>query len=320
VRKPAGNCGVRTKGRSVDVMSVIKKNIVTVKAALNCLAYALIIGMACVNGDPMYQLYRDCKGLTNPVEILLKASGVDLSNGGGFEEIRQLQNHLSDYQIIVFHGLNPDRVMSSENSRSAKKLHLLHDRDNENYNVITNLQSARAKKFICNGCDTLYDFTHKCDIVCSLCTATPSCTKDQTKDCSTCNRQFLSEKCFQNHLTLNVKGKLFCQWRKVCRHFSYLVTGDSKHECFKKFCNICNKKQPSGHFCYLAPLKPSKLSDIFLYVFFDTECTQDLEKRDGSFEHVPNLICAQQMFSKCEAVDDLIVDYEQCGKRVHVFW
>jgi len=70
----------------------------------------------------------------------------------------------------------------------------------------------------------------------------------------------------------------------------------------------------------VAPLKPSKLSNKYLYVFFDTECTQDLEKCDGSFEHVPNLICAQQMCSKCEVVDDVNVDCEQCGKRVHTFW
>jgi hypothetical protein len=88
----------------------------------------------------------------------------------------------------------------------------------------------------------------------------------------------------------------------------------------KKICNICNKKQPSGQFCYVALLKPSKLSDKYMYVFFDTECTQDLAKCDGSFEHIPNLICAQQMCSKCEAVDDLSVDYKQCGKRTHVFW
>jgi hypothetical protein len=43
----------------------------------------------------------------------------------------------------------------------------------------------------------------------------------------------------------------------------------------------------------VAPLKPNMLSKKYLYVFFDTECTQDLEKRDGSFEHVPNLIYAK---------------------------
>ena len=38
VRIPAGNGGVKTKGRSLDVMSAIKKNIVRVKAAINSLA------------------------------------------------------------------------------------------------------------------------------------------------------------------------------------------------------------------------------------------------------------------------------------------
>jgi recombinational DNA repair protein RecR len=83
----------------------------------------------------------------------------------------------------VFDGLYPDRVMFSGNSLSAKKLYLLCDRDPGNYNVITNLKAAMAKTYICNDCDTLYDHTHKCDKVCSLCTATPPCTKDQSKYC-----------------------------------------------------------------------------------------------------------------------------------------
>ena len=167
---------------------------------------------------------------------------------------------------------------------------------------------------------TLYGFTHKCDKVSSLCTATPPCTKGKTQYCSTCNILVLSEKCFQNHLTVKVKGKLVCQWRQVCRNCCYSVTADSKHEGFKKFCNICKKKQPSGHYCYVAPVKPRKISDRFWYVFFDTECIKDLEKRDGSSEHVQKIICAQQLCCKCEAVDDLSVDFEQCGKRVHTFW
>jgi len=89
---------------------------------------------------------------------------------------------------------------------------------------------------------------------------------------------------------------------------------------FKRFCSNCNKLQPSDHFCYVAPLIPSKLTNRFLYVFFDTECTQDLERCDESFEHIPNLICAQLLCFKCEAVDDLSVDCEQCGKRTHMFW
>jgi len=41
----------------------------------------------------------------------------------------------------------------------------------------------------------------------------------------------------------------------------------------------------------------------------DTECTQYLEQRDGNFEHVTNIICAQQMCSKCVVTEDLNIDF-----------
>jgi hypothetical protein len=99
---PVGN-GKRTektKVRSLDVLSAIKRTIVTVKAAL-CLAHAIIIAMAKVNNDPKYSSPRDGKALKEPVAELLKASGVDLCNGGGLEELQQFQLYLSDYKIIV---------------------------------------------------------------------------------------------------------------------------------------------------------------------------------------------------------------------------
>ena len=138
-------------------------------------------------------------------------------------------------------GLSPDRIFFSGNSLSNMILYVIYD--SGHYNVITKLKAAMAKRYVCNACDKLYDFTHKCDKACSLCTATPPCFKERAKYCATCNRWFLSEKCFQNHLPNKVKGKLVCQLRKVCRNFSFSVTGDKKHKCFKRFCNYCNKKQ-----------------------------------------------------------------------------
>jgi len=119
---PAGNgkTAEKTKGRSLDVMSAIKKSIVVVKAKLLCLAHAIIIAMARVNGDPKYASYRDGYGLKQPVQDLLNASGIELTNNGGFNEFEQFQNYLSDYKIIVYDGLNPDRVIFSGNSLSNK--------------------------------------------------------------------------------------------------------------------------------------------------------------------------------------------------------
>jgi hypothetical protein len=104
VRMPGGNGkrAEKTKGRSLDVLSAIKKSIVVVKAAFLCLAHALIIAMVRVNVDPKYATYRHGKCLKKPVVELLKASGVDLSDGGGLEELEQFQDYLSDYKIIVY--------------------------------------------------------------------------------------------------------------------------------------------------------------------------------------------------------------------------
>ena len=85
------------------------------------MAHALIIAMASVNGDPKYKSYRNGYGLKQPVQDILNASGVDLTNGGGLNELEKFQNYLSDYKIIVYDGLNPDRVIFSGNSLSNKK-------------------------------------------------------------------------------------------------------------------------------------------------------------------------------------------------------
>lgn len=79
---------------------------------------------------------------------------------------------------------------------------------------------------------------------------------------------------------------------------------NSKHQCFKKFCNHCNKKLPPGHFCHVAPLKPSDVQVIVLFLRYGV--TQFLEKRYGSFKRIPKLTCAQEICSKCEAIDDLL--------------
>jgi len=136
--------------------------------------------MARLNGDPKYKSHRDGKCLKQPIQDLLNASGVDLMNGGGLNELEQFQNYPSDYRIIVYDCLSPDRVIFSGNSLWNKKLYLLYDTDSGLYNVITILNVTMAKRYICNACDTLYDFTHKCDKACSVCTATPPCFKDQS--------------------------------------------------------------------------------------------------------------------------------------------
>jgi hypothetical protein len=237
VRMPLGKGRVRTKGRSLDVMGAVKRSIVVVRGTSLCLAHALVIAMAQANGDPEYKAYRNGNRLEKPVKELLRSSGVDLSQGGGIEELRQFQEFLSGFKIVVYDGLSPERVIFTGNSISEKKLSLLFDEETGHYNVITNIKAAMGKKFICEACDTMYDKTHKCKYACSLCTVSPPCSKGTERYCDACNRTFVSDTCFQNHVTLKVQNKLVCQWKRACRSCCAIVSG-------ARLVNVSNRFAP----------------------------------------------------------------------------
>ena len=61
-------------------------------------------------------------------------------------------------------------------------------------------------------------------------------------------------------------------------------------------------------------------SERVLYVFYHFETTQDTKHSDMTNEHVPNLVCLQQFYSKCENISDIRKGCIQCGKRIHSFW
>jgi len=197
-----------------------------------------------------------------PVEDLLEASGVDLSLEGGFEELEQFQEYLTNYKIVLFYGLKPHRIMFSGNSLYDKKLYLLYNSDTRHYNVFT-LRLLRQKR-ACVTRVTPYTTIHKCDKACSLCTVMPPCTKDQTKYCA-CNTWYLGDKYFQNHLTHKVKGKLVCQWRQVCRNCSFLVTDNRKQIYY-----LQQSRPYADKICYFTQLSWIRRT-IFAAQVFGTE-------------------------------------------------
>ena len=52
----------------------------------------------------------------------------------------------------MYDGLSPDRLIFSGNSLSKKELYFLYA-DSEDYNVITKLKAAKAKRYKYNECD-----------------------------------------------------------------------------------------------------------------------------------------------------------------------
>ena len=86
VRMPAGHGGgdgIATKGRPLELMARLK-SIVQVKAKSNCLAHALIIAKAKVDGDSNYESYRHGYKLRPVVDRLLETTGINLRTAGEY--------------------------------------------------------------------------------------------------------------------------------------------------------------------------------------------------------------------------------------------
>jgi hypothetical protein len=124
--------------------------------------------------------------------------------------------------------------------------------------------------------------------------------------CDECNRHFRSRTCFAKHKINKMHGskkkkKTVCEETRRCGTCSSLITRKN-HECFKPFCVNCSQNREIGHLCYMQPLKNVlPRSDDVLFVFYHFETTQEARYTDMATQHVPNVVCAQQLFSLRDA-------------------
>lgn len=325
VRMPLGNgrSFLKTNGQSVDTVSHLKRSIVEVKAKHQCLIHALIIAIAKVDKDPNYISYRDGYKINQKVLDLIEKSHVNVNLGGGVNELKQLQNYLTDYKIVVYNALRCDAIWFEGQSHSEKRLNLLYDQDTEHFNVIVNLTAAMAVSFVCHGCNNGFrrGENHTCSNSCSSCMSIPPCTSSGgiTVYCNDCGRYFRSQTCFNAHKINKVRKKTVCDVRKVCENCNQMI--GQNHECFKVYCTVCTKNVLPGHQCYMPTLKKSILSENFMFVFFDIETTQNFQvENTETYIHVPNLLVSQACCNLCIHNDDLRQKCLQCGTREHIFW
>jgi len=93
VKMPAGlGYSIKTKGRPLSVMAHLKRSIVEVKAEENCLAHALLIAIARVDNDANYKAYRKGRTIRPVVQALLQETGIDLTRGGGSQNLPVSKN------------------------------------------------------------------------------------------------------------------------------------------------------------------------------------------------------------------------------------
>jgi hypothetical protein len=153
VRMPVGFGRVTTKGRQISVMAHLKRSIIEVKASENCLAHALVIAIARIKNDPNYKSYRRGMKIFPAVNALIRETGIELRDCGGIPELTKFQEHLSQYRIVVYSGLQCENIMFDGQVNASTRINLLYDDVNRHNHVITNLTGAMAQRYVCNGCN-----------------------------------------------------------------------------------------------------------------------------------------------------------------------
>lgn len=341
-------CGktYRLEGCSTEKFAEVhKKSVFQIKTPNGkenfCLAYAILLGIAHVEKD-----INTFNSLLYPPNIeqytqkalqLCEDANVDLSYGGGIEEIKQFQKYFaSKYNIIVFSDRKGRSLFfRGHKDDSIKKIYLL--LENQHYLLITSIHAAFSVNFYCDQClkSSNMKMCHRdCPYTCSQCYSKPPCYITENKlYCNKCNRTFYGIHCFSKHINARV-----CDKFKVCsKCFIYYFVknrNEKSHVCGMKYCLVCKCDRKISHDCFIPPIEMiddriesengsenNKKRKQILFVFYDFETVQNtlLPGATNKFEHSVNLAIAQQVCEHCEVKEDINDDCENCGKRMHIF-
>jgi hypothetical protein len=98
-----------------------------------------------LTNDPNFNSFRrGCKIL--PVfQKLLQTTGINLDNGAGIPKLIRFQEHLTEYRIVVYAGLNCDQIMYDGEVDSSTRINLLYDDVTRHYHVINTLTGAMQR-------------------------------------------------------------------------------------------------------------------------------------------------------------------------------
>lgn len=256
-----------------------------------CLPYALVLGRAWVRfsrGEitrKAFNHFRDAfKLLRREALVLCAEADVNIAGiqaGCSFDEVQKFQSVLSEYQIVIYSGLDmKTRPYTDSRYTSDRKINImLHD---NHYNVMRSVSACFAVKYICPDChaSTTSTTAHACKYACSFCEATPKCTltdDDEMITCRECNSDFLGDVCYANHILPKGTGKLsVCNARKKCPICKVAYRKKNDHFCGIHYCRICESYETNTHQCHMPVYKTKRHEDQnILYVFYDFETQQD---------------------------------------------
>lgn len=322
VKNPRARGWNKKKLTTVPDRSRRKRSVITIRNKDNgCFFRALIVSLYSLSKPIPIVWRRVIDGRNNlqkiEAENLAARCGFSLSDPITLSDLYRIQDVLKDdVRIVVFDALdltNKYFIGVSSTNRTAF-LELIKDEDeNGHYNSIINVTGYFNAREFCHGCFSSYSSGHKCRYACEACLTVPKCVRTRPVNCDICNRQFVSDSCYQNHIVTGI-----CDKTSLCKMCNR--TWHKGHRCAEYRCLQCFEnysEQP--HWCYIKPLDRDKIlkedSNRKFFVAFDIESSQIKEvstPKTTKLYHQPLLLVAMGACDLCFGNDDCDV----CAKKL----
>ena len=316
VPRIGGPC--RTSFIDIDRWRKNSNRVVRVKGDGLCLARAIVVSIAYANkgtGKEEDLKWRRIREDTSKIQTKLalnlcsKANISTNLNGFDFNDFEKFQSVLDNYQLICVSP--PKNIIYKGNINKNKQIYVQIVRSHAD--SLLSIRAFLNCNYFCKKC--LVGFknitSHRCIHRCKYCFSDENCQPVQNIDCNSCNRYFISELCFQNHL-----NKKICQNYRYCNKCKKLYT-NKKHQCNMKKCNICCKIVPIYfHECYM---KPNNKNYIYeqdslpkIFIFYDFESFIELNENEEKI-HKANLCCSSIVCDYCWDTCHKIKKYKFCN-------
>ena len=290
VEMPQGSGRSRGKRTIVNIRDYLKKkdSVVTINNKDNyCLARALVVGIAKIENDPMY---NQIKKSDRPVQFrralaLHQAAHVPFDIPCGLNEVNLFQQYLTNYQIVVVSGDHKNTIIypREQPPGTDEKPTLALYYQNNHFDTITTLPGFLNKGYFCHRCHKGYSNTadHLCPAQCGSCRRFECFIQGDGIRCNECDRMCKSQACYDHHKGLiNSGGRSICEVVRKCKKCGKSMdvrrTGKG-HKCEKE-CKVCKVTLESGdtdHLCYIQQVKQAEEPSYNHLLFFDLEATQE---------------------------------------------
>ncbi|XP_055684231.1 uncharacterized protein LOC129790651 [Lutzomyia longipalpis] len=302
------------------------KSSIDVNAEKNCLPIALLLGMLLWNDDKdeMAKLIKSYKRYPSKLnrkadELVKKIALCKYREDGkyGIDLIYAFDKKYSnEFRVTVYSNLSDFRSHEYKSRRTEtnlkKPINIFYDKTNEHYFCISNLPGFFNFRNHCLTCDSLYHHTHTCSEKCKYCQQNPPCPNVKTMiECSSCNRRFKGQICFNNHNISRV-----CEKLKMCRNCYLTFDASKEHDCDKRKCDICGQNCTIPHYCHMQPYKNRKNRNEYCIIFYD--CESEFTTLPGGYsKHTPNLVISCTVCHLCAATPNSYCT--RCGPSERIF-